>query len=155
GERMVEHNGPNPPRLPKIVFSALHGGRAARKAAAVGSQDPAPRNVQNQAIDRCGPALEVRMSAAPVRPRIRAAVRGRCPPLDSASRQRIFDANLERERIARLWIENVLHHGPVWLVLGDCPCIPTNEAVDCIVVLRLVQWELVAPSLELVAAVLQ
>src|SRR5262249_16254703 len=42
GERMVEHNGPNPPRLPKIVFRALHGVRADRKAAVVGSQDRRP-----------------------------------------------------------------------------------------------------------------
>ena len=47
GERMVEHNGANPPRLPKIVFRALHGVRADRKAAVLTSpMDGTPQVVR-------------------------------------------------------------------------------------------------------------
>jgi len=46
---------------------------------------------------------------------------------------------LSEEGIARLWMEDVFHHGPVWLALGGGPGGPADEAVDCIAVLRLVQ----------------
>src|SRR5260370_35235737 len=52
-------------------------------------------------------------------------------------------------------MEDVVHHGAVWLALGGGPGCPANEAVDCIALLRLVQRELVAPAVELVAAILQ
>jgi hypothetical protein len=52
-------------------------------------------------------------------------------------------------------MEDVFHHRAVWLALGGGPGGPTDEAVDCIAVLRLVQRELVAPAVELVAAVLK
>ena len=62
------------------------------------------------------------MSAAPVGgTRARADVRGRCPHPESAVRQRIFDAEREREGIARLRIEDVFHHDPVRLALGGGP----------------------------------
>ena len=48
----------------------------------------------------------------------------------------------------------MFHHGPVGFALGGGPGGPADEAVDCIVVLRLVQWELVAPPVELVSAIL-
>ena len=67
----------------------------------------------------------------------------------------IFDANSEQKRVARLWIENVFHHHPVWLALGGGPGGPTNETVDRVAVLRLVQWELVAKPVELIAPILQ
>src|SRR5262252_4271408 len=95
------------------------------------------------------------MSAASVGTRVRAEVPGRCPHPESAVRQRIFVANPEREGVARLWMEDVFHHGPVWLALCGGPGGPADEAVDCIAVLRLVQRELVALAVELVAAILQ
>jgi hypothetical protein len=95
------------------------------------------------------------MSAAPVGARFRAEVPGRCPHPEAAVRQRIFDANPEREGVTRLWIEDVFHHGPVWLALGGGPGGSADAAVDCVAVLRLVQRELVAPPIELVAAILQ
>lgn len=133
----------------------LHSFRADRKAALVGPQDGSPGYAQNQTIDSCGPEREVGMSAASVGTRVRAEVPGRCPHPESAVRQRIFDANPERERIAWLWMEDVFHHRPVWLALGGGPVGPADEAVDCIAVLRLVQRELVAPAVELVAAILK
>src|SRR5262245_53079039 len=155
GERMVEPCRADLSGLLKIVFRMLRGFRADRKAALVGPQDGSPGYAQNQTIDSCGPERQVRMSAASVWTRIRAEVPGRCPHPKSAVRQRIFDANPERERIARLWMEDVLHHRPVWLALGGGPGDPADEAVDCIAVLRLVQRELVAPAVELVAAILK
>jgi len=146
GERLVEPRRADPSRRLKIVFSVLHGFRADRKAALVGPQDSSRGYAQNQIIDSCGPERQVRMSAASVGTRVRAEVPGRCPHPESAVRQRIFDANPERKRIARLRMEDVFHHRPVWLALGGGPGGPADEAVNCIAVFRLVQRELVAPS---------
>src|SRR6516225_10143449 len=154
-ERMVEPCRADPSRRLKIVFRVIHGFRADRKTALVGSQDSSPGYAQNQIIDSCGPERQVRMSAASVGTRVRAEVPDRCPHPESAVRQRIFDANPERERIARLRVEDVFHHRPVWLALDGGPGGPTDEAVDCIAVLRLVQRELVALAVELVAAILK
>src|SRR5262249_20110259 len=139
GERMVEPCRADPSRFLKIVFRVLRGFRANRKAAPVEPQDGSPGYAQNQTIDGCGPERQVWMSAASVGARVRAEVPGRCPHPESAVGQRIFDANPEREGIARLWMEDVFHHGPVWLALGLGPGGPADEAVDCIGVLRLVQ----------------
>jgi hypothetical protein len=79
------------------------------------------------------------MSAASVGTRVRAEVPGRCPDPKSAVRQRIFDANPKRERIARLWMEDVFHDRAMGLALGGGPVGPADEAVDCIAMLRLVQ----------------
>ena len=49
----------------------------------------------------------------------------------------------------------MFHHDPVWLAGGGGPGGPANEAVDRVVVFRLVQRELVAAPVELVAAILQ
>src|SRR5262245_25222290 len=155
GERMVEPYRADRSGLLKIVFRVLHSFRADRKAALVGPQDGSPGYAQNQTIDSCGPERQVRMSATSVGTRVRADVPGRCPHPESAVRQRIFDANSKREGIARLWMEDVFHHGAVWLALGGGPGRPADEAVDCIAVLRLVQRELVAPAVELVAAILK
>src|SRR5260370_10174890 len=95
------------------------------------------------------------MSATSIGTWVRADVPRRCPHPESAVCQRIFDANSEREGIARLWMEDVFHHGPVWLALGGGPGSPANEAGDCISLLRLAQRELVAPARALVAANLQ
>jgi hypothetical protein len=51
-------------------------------------------------------------------------------------------------------MEDVLHHGPVRFAYGGDPGGPADEAVDCIVVLRFVQWDLVATTVELVATIL-
>jgi hypothetical protein len=67
----------------------------------------------------------------------------------------MFDSNSEWERVARLWIWQIFHHDSMWLTLGHGTRSPANEAMDRSAALRLVQWELVAPSIELVAAILQ
>ena len=95
------------------------------------------------------------MSAAPVGTRLSAKVRGRCSYLESAIRQRIFDTNFERERVAGLWMEHIFHHGSMRFMLGRGPGGPTDEPVDCVAAFRLIQWELLAPPVEFVAAILQ
>ncbi len=49
----------------------------------------------------------------------------------------------------------MFHHHPVWLSLGGGPGGPTNETADRVAPLRLVQWELVATTRELIAPILQ
>src|SRR6516225_12455305 len=104
GERMVEPCRADLSGLLKIVFRMLHGFRADRKAALVGPQDGSPGYAQNQTIDSCDPEREVGMSAASVGTWVRAEVPGRCPHPESVVRQRIFDANPERERIGPVWL---------------------------------------------------
>ena len=43
GERVIERCGADLPRFSEIVFRVLHGFRAGRKTAFVGSQDSSPR----------------------------------------------------------------------------------------------------------------
>jgi hypothetical protein len=50
-------------------------------------------------------------------------------------------------------MEDVFHHRPVWLARGGGPGGPADEAVDCIAVLRLVERQLVALAVELVATI--
>ena len=78
--------------------------------------------------------------------------RSDCEP---AGRQLVLDLELERERIAGLWMEDMPDHDAVWLALTRVPRDPAHEAVDRIRVLRLGQRKLVTPSVELVAPVLQ
>ena len=47
GERMIERCGADLPWLSEIVFRVLHGFRAGRKTAFIGSQDSSPRCAQN------------------------------------------------------------------------------------------------------------
>src|SRR5262249_34508917 len=95
------------------------------------------------------------MSAAAVGTWDRSDVRGRCPHAETAVRERVFDAEVEAEWVARLRIEDVFHHDPVRLVHNGSPGSPADEAVDRVVALRLVQRQLIAASVELVAAILQ
>src|SRR5262249_28275036 len=60
-----------------------------------------------------------------------------------------------RERISGLWMQMVLHHDAVRLVLAGDPGGPTHEAVDRVVRLRLAERDLMGTTVELVAAVLQ
>ena len=94
------------------------------------------------------------MSAAPVRTRVHANVRGRCPDPQSAVQERIFDAKPEREGVARLRMEHVFHHDPVRLARGGGPGDPADKAVYRVAAFRLIQWELVAAPIQHVATVL-
>ena len=49
----------------------------------------------------------------------------------------------------------MFHHDSMWLTLDHGPGSPANEAVYRITALRLVQWELVVPLVEFIAAILQ
>ena len=48
----------------------------------------------------------------------------------------------------------MLHHDPMWLPLGYAPCRPTDQPVNRVAALWLVQWELVVLAVEFVAATL-
>src|SRR5215471_8450480 len=155
GKRVVERYRADPSRLTKIVFGPLHGLAPDRKAALVGSQDRSPGRLQSQTVDRWGPEGQIWMSAASIGTSVRAEVRGRRLHPEAIAGECIFDTDSEQKRIARSWIKNVLHHHPVWLSLGGGPGGPTNETVDRVAALRLVQWDLVAAPVELIAPVLQ
>jgi hypothetical protein len=62
GERVVERFRANPPRLPEIVFRVLHGFRADRKAALVGSQDGSRGDAQHRSLPR-GKSIDSRESS--------------------------------------------------------------------------------------------
>jgi hypothetical protein len=52
-------------------------------------------------------------------------------------------------------MQDVFHHDPVQLALGDGPGDPADKAVDRITTSRFVQRELAAAPVELVASILQ
>src|SRR5512133_4238736 len=67
--------------------------------------------------------------------------------------QDIFHAQVERERKPRLWMEQMLQQDTVGLALGNGPGSPTDEAVNCVGPLRLVERKLQLLAVELVTAV--
>src|SRR5215831_7435909 len=87
--------------------------------------------------------------------RNRADVASRCPHTKTARRERIFDTETEREWVAGLRIEDVFHENLVRLARNGPPDGPADEPMDCVVALRLVEWQLVTTPVELVAAILQ
>src|SRR5262245_11622787 len=95
------------------------------------------------------------MGAASKRPAVRGDVRGSCPYLASAILLHIFDSNSAQARVSRFWPVHIFKHGSMGLTLGCGPGGPADEPVDCVAALRLVQWELVPPPVEFVAAILQ
>src|SRR4029078_371128 len=52
-------------------------------------------------------------------------------------------------------MEDVFHRDPIWLALDDGPGRPANQAVDCVMALRLTRRELLTLPVEIVRAVLQ
>ena len=129
---------------------------ADREAALVRPEHGPPRRAQDHRVDRLRPDGQVRVGAAPYGqvslPTLVAVVRTRSPSFG----ERVLDAERERERIARLRMEHVLHAR-----LGSARARPTVHAAQrtrpwiAVRVLGLGQRELVAPPLELVAAVLE
>ena len=95
------------------------------------------------------------MRATPVGARLAPGVGSGRPHAKAGSRQRILDGELERERIAGLRLQYVLHHDPVRLAIAHIPGGPADEAVDGIAMLGLVQRELVGTAVEVVAPVLE
>ena len=126
------------------------------KIALVGEQHRVRGHAQEHGIDGRGAERQVGMGTASRTDRLRgrmfvAVVWTRSPLL----RQRVLDAEREREGIAGLVVDRVLHHDAVLLARGDRPGCPAHEAMNGVVVLRLGQGELVPPPVELVAPVLQ
>ena len=95
------------------------------------------------------------MRTASVRAGLRSDVRGRRPDRETIFCELILDAERERERVAALGMQNVLHHDPVRLALTDRPPAPANQAVDRILIVRFGEGELVPLPIELVAPILQ
>ena len=71
-----------------------------------------------------------------------------------SSLQRVLDAEVERERIARARVEAVLERGAIGLSLRNRPVRPADEAMDGVPPLGLVERELEGMAVELVRAVL-
>ena len=97
---------------------------------------------------------EVGMVAAPVRARTRPAIGGGRPDEQAVVREQVFDAEGQRERVARLRMQRVLHHDPVLRAVAGGPRRPADEAVDRVLLLDVVEGELVVLAVEAVAAVL-
>src|SRR5215211_6193754 len=111
--------------------------------------------MEDHGVDGLSPDGQVRMEAAPIWARRLADVGGRRAHSEAVHCERLFDAELQRERIARLRRERVRHHHPVRLALGNPPGLPADETVDRVPVLGLVQLELMALTFELVTPVLE
>ena len=79
-------------------------------------------------------------------------VRGPRPHREAGLRELVLDAELERERIAGLGIERVLHGDTVRLAVRVVPGGPAHEPVDGVPVLGLCQRELMEPPVELVTS---
>jgi hypothetical protein len=95
------------------------------------------------------------MRAGAVRARVAPDVRRVRSNREPVRRERVLDADPEREWVPGLREERVLEHDPVRLVLHDRPPGPAHEAVDRVAVLGLGQRELVSAAFELVLAVAQ
>ena len=98
--------------------------------------------------------LEIRMRPSSERTPLRSDVRRGCANRKPAVRQCVLDAELDRERVARLGPERVLHHDAVAAAGADSPRGPANEPVDRIPLFGLGERELMTLAVELVAAVL-
>ena len=59
----------------------------------------------------------------------------------------------ERKWVAGLWMEYMLHHDPMCLLLGYVPCGPTDQPVNRVATLRLVQRKLMMLAVEFIAAI--
>src|SRR5262245_8957841 len=152
---MIERRRADRLRMPEIVFRAEDGLRADRKAALVRPKDGSPGHAQHQTVDRCRPERQIRMSTAPIGTWVPTNVGGPTPYPEPVFGQRIFDAKSEREGVAWLGMQDVFHHDPVRAALRGSPGCPAHQTVNRVAAFRLVQRELVAKSVELVAAVLQ
>src|SRR5262249_28540367 len=95
------------------------------------------------------------MRATAIGTRNRAGVGGRCPHAKTARRERVFDAEPEAEWVARLRMEDVFDDNPVRLARNGPPGGPAHEPMDGVVALRLVERQLMAAPVEVVAAILQ
>ena len=95
------------------------------------------------------------MLAAPVGTGLGAEIPGCRLHREAGLAEGVLDVEGERERIAGLWVDHVLHHDAIRLTFADGPGRPAHEAVDRVRELRLGERQLVALPVELVASVLQ
>src|SRR5262249_13701970 len=95
-----------------------------------------------------------RMLAVAVGAGVAAEVRRRRPDGQAGLVELVLDPECEREGIARLGVDDVLHHDPGGLALGGTPRRPAHQAVDRVSVLGLGERQVVAAAVELVGAVL-
>src|SRR5262249_41992115 len=95
------------------------------------------------------------MCTRPVRTGVTSDVRGRRRDPEARARKGILHAERQRERIAGLRRQGVLHHDPMSLARGDRPGDPTNETVNGASGCQFVERELVLHARELVGTILE
>ena len=151
---MVELHRADRPRRSEVELHAVDRLPADRDRALVGDQSRLGRNAELEPVHRPVSAVEVWVRAEPVRARVVPDVRRLHAHGEAVIGERVLDPQIERERVARSRVQPVLEHGAVRLLLGDRPLRPAGEPVNRVAALGLVERELVALALELVAAVL-
>ena len=132
------------------VGEAVVEPRRADRPAAAGSRTPCPRRTPRRPAGRarrtCStrppgraqdharrPSRSRRSGTDARRPRtgrLRSRRSSRSSAREARVGERVLDAEVERERVARLRVQHVLHHDPVRLPLADPPGGPAHEAVD-------------------------
>ena len=154
GEGMVKDGRADRPRLAEVVVRPLHRRASNRDAALVGDQHLGAGHTQRQRIHTVLAEREVGMVAAPVGARTRPAIGGGRPDEQAIVREQVFDAEGQRERVARLRMQRVLHHDPVLRAVAGGPRPPADEAVDRVLLHDVVEGKLVLLAVEAVEAVL-
>lgn len=141
-------------RYTEVVVRPLDRQLADGNPPAVRSQDRLRGHLEDDGVDRLGAERQVRVRTAAERTRAGPDVRRRGPHRETVVREGVLDAQREGERVARLRVEDVLHHDAARVALGDGPPGPADEPVDRVPVLGLGQCELVASTVELVRPLL-
>ena len=134
--------------VPVDRLRARPGGPARRERA------PATGRPKHERVDRRRPQREVGMRPGPVRARVGADVRRRRTDREAALREPVLDAERERERVAGLGVDHVLHAPLARLRALRRPGRPADEPVDRVAEPGLRQRQLMALPVELVLPVL-
>src|SRR5207344_2561889 len=121
-------------------------GGAYRYAAPIRAEDGGAGRTQGQSVHRPGAEGQVRVRAAAVRTGLRADVRGARGHREAAWRNRVLDGERQSERIAGLRMQRVLHHDAAVVPRPHRPGDPTDEPVDCVAGLSLVEWQVMSPA---------
>ena len=109
--------------------------------------------LEYEIVDATGRRGDVRVVPGAERARTGAEVLGGRANGQSVGAERILDAEPQRERIARLRVQHVLHHDARSVLLGRPPGRPADEAVNRVARRRLGQRELICRAVELVRPV--
>ena len=124
------------------------------KIALVVDQHPPAGCLQHEPVDGGRPQREVGVRPGPVGAGVCADVGRRRRHGQAVVGERVVDPKRERERIAGLRVDGVLHDHSTRLALCRPPGLPARQAVDRVAERGLGERELMAVALELVASVL-